>query len=222
MGASESKQSRSTTLERDEGQRIVISEDVLRLLEGKEVKLDDQSNASEEGLEEAWTELEEERKKLQQTSARMKEMLQMAFRDGQRAEAERNENKTEEMEKHAEEKINQHLDEKEKTQSRLNEHLAEKEQELAQAEMRHKQELEEVEKKFADKVKATEEQFNTAAEEVQRKYRHRHTAPVCEQARSIVTQCYTENPNQTLKCSQEVKKFIECVNQSRLDSLKAS
>ena len=41
-------------------------------------------------------------------------------------------------------------------------------------------------------------------------------APVCQEPRHFVTQCYEKNKKQPLLCSEEVNSFAKCVESARL------
>lgn len=63
--------------------------------------------------------------------------------------------------------------------------------------------------------KITKEQFAQAVNEVESKFVDQTATPVCENWTKKVLQCYQDNPDYTLHCSQEVKQFSACVQRQR-------
>lgn len=43
--------------------------------------------------------------------------------------------------------------------------------------------------------------------------------PACQYLKNEVLNCYKQNPTQSLKCSQQVRAFINCVEQSQMVSI---
>ncbi|CAD7090121.1 unnamed protein product [Hermetia illucens] len=73
-----------------------------------------------------------------------------------------------------------------------------------------------------------EQEFNLAYENVQETFARpppSHRVPPCQNLKSKLFQCYSENTGETLRCLGEVSAFVECVNRNRvrrLDSDNAS
>ena len=58
--------------------------------------------------------------------------------------------------------------------------------------------------------------FTSAVKEVDAMFLKSRNAPVCQEARHAVMNCYMQNKNQPLLCSSEVKTFAKCVESARL------
>lgn len=43
----------------------------------------------------------------------------------------------------------------------------------------------------------------------------------CQELKAKVVDCYKKNPTETLKCSDDVKEFLDCVNTSRISAIDA-
>jgi len=64
------------------------------------------------------------------------------------------------------------------------------------------------------------EQFNTSAEKVENQLRPLRQKEVCTGSRDVALNCYSEHGTQPLRCSQAVKKFMECVDAERIALLR--
>lgn len=43
--------------------------------------------------------------------------------------------------------------------------------------------------------------------------------PPCQDLKAKVIACYRQNPNETLRCAEEVQQFTDCVNLHRIQLL---
>ncbi|WP_395241862.1 hypothetical protein, partial [Salmonella sp. s51933] len=71
-------------------------------------------------------------------------------------------------------------------------------------------------KKSFDIEKATTKEFNVAIECMQKIYSDKKGAPVCSSFQNHVLDCYKENRHVSLKCSQLVHAYVDCVEQARM------
>ena len=58
--------------------------------------------------------------------------------------------------------------------------------------------------------------MNETAEKLIKAFAVKRTPPVCQQQRDFLLQCYKQNPDQPLLCSDTVKKFSNCVHSARM------
>merc|ERR1712013_750652 len=80
------------------------------------------------------------------------------------------------------------------------------------------QKLEKLETREVD----VREKFNTSAEKVESQLRPLRQKEVCTASRDVALGCYSEHSGQPLRCSQAVKKFMECVDAERIALLQRS
>jgi MICOS complex subunit MIC19 len=45
--------------------------------------------------------------------------------------------------------------------------------------------------------------------------------PPCQDLKAKIIECYRKNPAETLKCANEVKEFLNCVNSARTSAIDA-
>ncbi|PIK47470.1 putative MICOS complex subunit Mic19 [Apostichopus japonicus] len=87
---------------------------------------------------------------------------------------------------------------------------------LNATERKWQERLKTVEDRNANTFEINAEEFKKAAEEVEAKFIKQSHVPICQNLQDEVVKCFTENPTQTLKCSQQVKDFTRCVDQARM------
>ncbi|XP_061583770.1 MICOS complex subunit mic25-b-like [Cololabis saira] len=93
--------------------------------------------------------------------------------------------------------------------------LERKEKELSTISSFYKEQLEILEKKNMDNYKQTSEQYDRAATKAEAHIRPRPTAALCAGLQGQVLQCYRENPQQTLHCSDLAKQYMKCVQEAK-------
>ncbi|XP_071961578.1 uncharacterized protein [Antedon mediterranea] len=86
---------------------------------------------------------------------------------------------------------------------------------LRQIEDHWSERLRKAEEKNANLAQITSEQFNQAADKVEAKFMKDKYVCICENLQQAVLDCYQANPKQVLKCSDEVKAFNACVQQTQ-------
>eukprot|EP00095_Tigriopus_kingsejongensis_P008198 maker-scaffold895_size84271-snap-gene-0.22 protein:Tk08198 transcript:maker-scaffold895_size84271-snap-gene-0.22-mRNA-1 annotation:"coiled-coil-helix-coiled-coil-helix domain-containing protein mitochondrial" len=96
---------------------------------------------------------------------------------------------------------------------------AEKEEELRQVEDYWQSRLRETRNHQLKATAINEENFHSTIEAVERLFLKSRQSPICQEAKHAVLQCYKQNPKQSLKCSQEVRNFAQCIDSARLNSL---
>ena len=67
---------------------------------------------------------------------------------------------------------------------------------------------------YAASAFASQEEFNTKLEKLQSLVPQRRPNP-CNNLSAKVAECYSSNPTQPLRCSEEVKQFAQCVERVR-------
>lgn len=87
--------------------------------------------------------------------------------------------------------------------------------EIKRIENYYKNRQSDLEQRNKELYQITKEQFETALKEVEDKIVHHTPPPVCQDAQTHVTRCYENNRGQTLLCSKEARRFIECVEHMR-------
>lgn len=64
--------------------------------------------------------------------------------------------------------------------------------------------------------KSANEKLAVNLTEIEQKYaKQQKCDPICQESEQKVIECYQENKSQPLKCSQQVKQFINCVHDVR-------
>jgi len=78
------------------------------------------------------------------------------------------------------------------------------------------QKLKDLQEKHAELNKQTSQQFADAVQEVEAKFINYTAVPVCQDLQTKLLQCYQDNPNEILKCSNVVNAFSTCVERARI------
>ncbi|CRL03479.1 CLUMA_CG016146, isoform A [Clunio marinus] len=80
------------------------------------------------------------------------------------------------------------------------------------------------ESEFLKNSKIMEQEFNDTLSEVKKRFATPSIAsqlPPCQDLKSKIIECYRKNPTETLKCSSEVREFLDCVNSARIKAVDA-
>jgi len=94
--------------------------------------------------------------------------------------------------------------------------------EMRQLDTYWKQRLAEVEKKYLDAGKISQEEFNRAVSEVESLVPKIRCNPICRREQRAVQECFDKNVSSNLNCSSVVSEFSRCVSQNRLKVLASS
>ncbi|XP_042581246.1 coiled-coil-helix-coiled-coil-helix domain containing 6b isoform X2 [Cyprinus carpio] len=97
--------------------------------------------------------------------------------------------------------------------------LKKKEDELKHLEQFYKEQLQLMEKKNAEFYRQTAHMYEQQALEAEATVKPRQVSPVCSELQLQVLSCYRLNPQQTLRCSQLAKDYINCINTSKKNLL---
>lgn len=211
MGNSES--TKRLTVERSEEEGtpgiVKISERVIRRLRGEiDLPLKGDEDVTQDDINKIWQELQHEKFRMKHQEEHLQEILQNAFDEGRQVEAKRlRENRGKLGDKDVQE-----------VDSHWRKLLEEKEAESKTKENRLLEKLTTLEKQISEKEEVTLENFNQAVEETKQKFSVPTKVIACQHLKNEVLNCYKQNPNQALKCSQKVRDFINCVEQSQLEN----
>ncbi|XP_056429157.1 MICOS complex subunit MIC19 [Hyla sarda] len=97
--------------------------------------------------------------------------------------------------------------------------LEEKERELKRQDEYYKEQLARLEERSAQFYKVTTEQYQSAANTVEARFKRYESHPICADLQTQILQCYQQNPKQTLSCSALASKYLECVNSAKQNML---
>ncbi|XP_068163364.1 MICOS complex subunit mic25a-like [Antennarius striatus] len=76
-----------------------------------------------------------------------------------------------------------------------------------------------LEEKNKERYELSKEQFHKAVSKMEENVRSRSTDPVCLGLQSKILSCYRENRNETLKCSDLAKEYMQCINAAKKNLL---
>ncbi|XP_013912070.1 PREDICTED: MICOS complex subunit mic25-like [Thamnophis sirtalis] len=109
-------------------------------------------------------------------------------------------------------------DDKQKT-PHLAKELQWKDEELKRRETFYKEQLAKMEKKNSEIYKLTLDQYNEAVTNAEDQIRKRNTQPICANLQEAIMECYNENKQQVLNCSELVKEYQRCVRLAQKELL---
>lgn len=95
---------------------------------------------------------------------------------------------------------------------------AEKEKELAEAESYWRKRFAKQEREHAALTHLEVSAMNGTAEKLSKAFAVEKRPPVCQEVRATVVDCYKQNSQKPLLCSETVKKFSQCVRSARMAS----
>jgi len=91
----------------------------------------------------------------------------------------------------------------------------EREKQLTDLNNKWNDRLEEEKLKHEEFYKTSFESFQQAVDETEKKFSKPVLKPICEDLQKSLVNCYLENHNHTLNCSQNLKEFQICVNHAK-------
>ncbi|XP_044135930.1 MICOS complex subunit MIC19 [Bufo gargarizans] len=97
--------------------------------------------------------------------------------------------------------------------------LEEKERELKRQDEYYKEQLARLEERSAQFYKVTTEQYRSAANTVEARFKRYESHPVCADLQTQILQCYQQNPQQTLTCSTLARQYLQCVTSAKQSML---
>lgn len=108
--------------------------------------------------------------------------------------------------------------EAEKTKQ-LTQQLQKKDSQLKALDAFYKEQLAQLEKRNLERYQQSKEQFNEAASITEANIRPRNTDPVCSGLQSQILSCYKNNGDETLRCADLAKEYMQCINAAKKNLL---
>ncbi|XP_016139410.1 MICOS complex subunit mic25a isoform X3 [Sinocyclocheilus grahami] len=78
-----------------------------------------------------------------------------------------------------------------------------------------RQESEKAKQLNEERFKMSAEQFHTAATRSEANIKPRNVEPVCSNLQAQILNCYRQNREQTLQCSDLAKEYMQCINAAK-------
>ncbi|XP_073731568.1 MICOS complex subunit mic25a [Misgurnus anguillicaudatus] len=101
----------------------------------------------------------------------------------------------------------------------LGKQLDKKEAELKALDAFYREQIAQLHKKNEERFKVSAEQFHTAAARSEANIKPRNVEPVCTNLQAQIMNCYRENREQTLRCSDLAKEYLQCINAAKKNLL---
>ncbi|XP_054656892.1 coiled-coil-helix-coiled-coil-helix domain containing 3a isoform X7 [Dunckerocampus dactyliophorus] len=93
--------------------------------------------------------------------------------------------------------------------------LEAKEADLNKQEAFYREQVARLEERSAQFYKVTTENYHTAADQVNAKFKRYEAYPVCADLQGQILACYQENAGKTLHCSNIAALYLQCVNNAK-------
>nr|XP_057933703.1 coiled-coil-helix-coiled-coil-helix domain containing 3a isoform X4 [Doryrhamphus excisus] len=93
--------------------------------------------------------------------------------------------------------------------------LEAKEADLHKQEVFYREQVARLEEKSAQFYKVTTENYHTAADQVNAKFKRYEAYPVCADLQGQILACYNQNAGKTLHCSNIAALYLQCVNNAK-------
>uniref|UniRef100_A0A4W6CXQ4 Coiled-coil-helix-coiled-coil-helix domain containing 6a n=1 Tax=Lates calcarifer TaxID=8187 RepID=A0A4W6CXQ4_LATCA len=97
----------------------------------------------------------------------------------------------------------------------LAQQLQKKDSQLKALDAFYKEQLAQLEKRNWERYEQIKEQFHQGASKTEANVRSRNTDPVCPGLQAQILSCYRENRDQTLRCSDLAKEYMQCINAAK-------
>ncbi|XP_051947900.1 MICOS complex subunit mic25a-like isoform X2 [Xyrauchen texanus] len=101
----------------------------------------------------------------------------------------------------------------------LGKQLDKKEAELKALDAFYREQITQLEKKNVERFKMSAAQFHTAATRSGASIKPRNMEPVCTNLQAQIMNCYKQNREQTLQCSDLAKEYMQCINAAKKNLL---
>ncbi|XP_041654593.1 MICOS complex subunit mic25a-like [Cheilinus undulatus] len=101
----------------------------------------------------------------------------------------------------------------------LAQQLQKKDSQLKALDAFYKEQLALLEKRNLERYQQSKDQFHQAAEKTEANVRYRSTDPVCTGLQAQILSCYRVNRDQTLKCSDLAKEYMQCIDAAKKNLL---
>ncbi|XP_060914468.1 MICOS complex subunit mic25a isoform X1 [Labrus mixtus] len=83
----------------------------------------------------------------------------------------------------------------------------------------YKEQLALLEKRNLERYQQSKDQFHEGANKTEASVRYRSTDPVCAGLQAQILSCYKANGDQTLKCSDLAKEYMQCIDAAKKNLL---
>ncbi|XP_026224205.1 MICOS complex subunit mic25a [Anabas testudineus] len=113
----------------------------------------------------------------------------------------------------------QHTREEAEKTKQLAQQLEKKDSQLKALDAFYKEQLAQLEKRNLERYEQSKEQFHQAASNMEVNIRSRNTDPVCSGLQAQILSCYRDSRDQTLKCSDLAKEYMQCINAAKKNLL---
>ncbi|XP_018530833.1 MICOS complex subunit mic25a isoform X2 [Lates calcarifer] len=153
---------------------------------------------------------EEQRRYEQQQTILKEELAKVAQREREAAMQEMTKAKT--RERH-------HTRLEAERAKQLAQQLQKKDSQLKALDAFYKEQLAQLEKRNWERYEQIKEQFHQGASKTEANVRSRNTDPVCPGLQAQILSCYRENRDQTLRCSDLAKEYMQCINAAKKNLL---
>lgn len=97
--------------------------------------------------------------------------------------------------------------------------LQKKDSQLKALDAFYKEQLAQLEKRNLERFEQSKEQFHQAASKTEVNMRLRSTDPVCPGLQAQILSCYKGNREQTLKCADLAKEYMQCIDAAKKNLL---
>lgn len=97
--------------------------------------------------------------------------------------------------------------------------LQKKDSQLKALDAFYKEQLAQLEKRNLERFEQSKEQFHQAASKTEVNMRSRSTDPVCPGLQAQILSCYKGNREQTLKCADLAKEYMQCIDAAKKNLL---
>ncbi|XP_008273707.1 coiled-coil-helix-coiled-coil-helix domain-containing protein 6, mitochondrial-like isoform X2 [Stegastes partitus] len=101
----------------------------------------------------------------------------------------------------------------------LAQQLQKKDSQLKALDAFYKEQLAQLEKRNGERYQQSKEEFHQAASKTEASIRSRNTDAVCPGLQGQILTCYKENSDQTLKCADLAKEYMQCINAAKKNLL---
>ncbi|XP_049920378.1 MICOS complex subunit mic25a isoform X2 [Epinephelus moara] len=113
----------------------------------------------------------------------------------------------------------QHLRQEAQNTKKMAQQLQKKDTQLKALDAFYKEQLAQLEKRNLERYEQSKEEFYQAASKTEANVRSRNTDPVCSGLQAQILSCYRENRDQTLRCSDLAKEYMQCINAAKKNLL---
>ncbi|XP_040009775.1 MICOS complex subunit mic25a-like isoform X2 [Xiphias gladius] len=97
--------------------------------------------------------------------------------------------------------------------------LQKKDSQLKALDAFYKEQLAQLEKRNWEGYEQSKEEFHKAASKTEANVRSRNTDPVCPGLQAQILSCYRQDRDQTLRCSDIAKEYMQCINAAKKNLL---